>query len=75
MATVKRREGGRRKKDNLGADNDHGSGDLLDVAEAEEPRSGGNEGCRQDKGGNEDDDQPQTTAEKGCIPELCGFLR
>jgi hypothetical protein len=36
----------------------------LDVAEVEEPRSGGNEGCRQDKGGDEDDEQRQTTAEK-----------
>src|SRR5687768_3436520 len=52
------------KKDNLSADNDHGSGNLLDVAEVEEPRSGGNEGCRQDKGGDEDDEQRQTTAEK-----------
>jgi hypothetical protein len=50
MATVKGREGGRREKDHLSADNDHGSG--------------GNDGCRQDKGGNEDDDQRQTTAEK-----------
>jgi hypothetical protein len=52
------------KKDNLGADNDHGSSDLLDVAEAEEPCSGGNEGCRQDKGGNKDDYQRQTATEK-----------
>ena len=52
------------KKNNLSSDNDHGSGNLLDVAEVEEPCSGGNEGCRQDKGGDEDDEQRQTTAEK-----------
>ena len=64
MATVKGREGGQRKKDNLSADNDHGSGNLLDVAEVEESTSGGNEGCRQDKSGDEDDEHRQTTAEK-----------
>jgi hypothetical protein len=64
MATVRGQEGRRRKKDHLGADNDHGSGDLLDVAEAEEPCSRGNDGCRQGKSGNKDDDQRQTATEE-----------